>query len=124
MRSDIRAVIISYGPDIERIVSKVQVNDLPVTVISARFIKPLDTEMIDEIVHMNVPVFVYQPDMESGGLASAILEYCAKKQYHVQLTSIGIHDEYVVHGAIGILRKKYGIDINSLFERVCEVTGK
>lgn len=119
-----KAVIISYGPDIERIVSKVQVNDLPVTVISARFIKPLDTEMIDEIVHMNVPVFVYQPDMESGGLASAILEYCAKKQYHVQLTSIGIHDEYVVHGAIGILRKKYGIDINSLFERVCEVTGK
>ncbi len=119
-----KTVIITYGPDIERIASKVQVNDLPVTVINARFIKPLDTVMMEEIIRLNVPVFVYQPDMESGGLASAILEYCAKKQYHVQLTSIGIQDEYVVHGAIGILRKKYGIDINSLFERVCEVTGK
>jgi transketolase C-terminal domain/subunit len=42
----------------------------------------------------------------------------------MDLTSVGLKDEYVPHGAIGVLRKKYGIDINSLFEQVLRVIGE
>jgi 1-deoxy-D-xylulose-5-phosphate synthase len=122
--ADNKAVIISYGPDVERLLQKVTVNNLAVTIINARFIKPLDEELILEIARWHLPVFVYQPDMEIGGLASAILEYCSRQQISMVLTSIGLKDEYVPHGAVGVLRKKYGIDINSLFEQVLKVTGE
>jgi 1-deoxy-D-xylulose-5-phosphate synthase len=121
---DSKAVIISYGPDIERLIQKVTVNEMPHAIVNARFIKPLDEKLIEEIVHWHIPVFVYQPDMEIGGLASGILEYCAKSHLSMDLTSVGLKDEYVPHGAIGVLRKKYGIDINSLFEQVLRVIGE
>ena len=121
--SDNKAVIISYGPDVERLFQKVTVNQLAVTIVNARFIKPVDEGLIMEIARWQLPVFVYQPDMEIGGLASAILEYCSKNRINIDLTSVGLKDEYVPHGAIGVLRKKYGIDINSLFEQVLKVTG-
>jgi 1-deoxy-D-xylulose-5-phosphate synthase len=121
---DTKAVIISYGPDIERLIQKVTVNDMAIAIVNARFIKPLDEKLIDEIACWQLPVFVYQPDMEIGGLASGILEYCAKSHLSMDLTSVGLKDEYVPHGAIGVLRKKYGIDINSLFEQVLRVIGE
>jgi 1-deoxy-D-xylulose-5-phosphate synthase len=122
--SDNKAVIISYGPDIERIMQKIVVNGLSVNLVNARFIKPVDGKMINEITALKLPVFVYQPDMEVGGLSSAILEYCAKEQLSLSLTSVGLKDEYIPHGSIGILRKKFGIDINSLFEVVLKVMGE
>jgi 1-deoxy-D-xylulose-5-phosphate synthase len=122
--SENRATIISYGPDVERILQKIVVNGLPINLVNARFIKPVDEKMINEIVRCDLPVFVYQPDMEIGGLSSAILEYCAMAQLSLKLTSIGLKDEYIPHGSIGILRKKFGIDINSLFEQVLKVLGE
>jgi 1-deoxy-D-xylulose-5-phosphate synthase len=119
-----KAVIVSYGPDVDRLMQKVSINHLPVTIINARFIKPLDENMIREIAGWHLPVFVYQPDMEIGGLGSAILEFCAKERLSLDLISVGLKDEYVPHGAVGILRKKYGIDINSLFEQVLKVIGE
>jgi 1-deoxy-D-xylulose-5-phosphate synthase len=119
-----KAVIISYGPDIVRLIQKITVNEMPLAIVNARFIKPLDEKLIEEMVHWHIPVFVYQPDMEIGGLASGILEYCAKSHLSMDLTSVGLKDEYVPHGAIGVLRKKYGIDINSLFEQVLRVIGE
>jgi hypothetical protein len=35
-----------------------------------------------------------------------------------------LKDEYIPHGSIGILRKKYGIDINTLFEHVLKAIGE
>lgn len=119
-----KAVIISYGPDVDRLIQKVTVNALPIAIINARFIKPLDNDLIIEIAGWNIPIFVYQPDLEIGGLASAILDLCNNRHLSVNLTSVGLQDEYVPHGAIGVLRKKYGIDINSLFEQVLKVTGE
>jgi 1-deoxy-D-xylulose-5-phosphate synthase len=119
-----KAVIIGYGPDIDRILQKTNVNNLPISIINARFIKPLDEEILREIANWHLPVFVYQPDMEMGGLTSAILEFFANEHLSIDCTSIGIKDEYIPHGAVGILRKKYGIDINSLFEQVLKVIGE
>jgi 1-deoxy-D-xylulose-5-phosphate synthase len=84
----------------------------------------LDEEILREIANWHLPVFVYQPDMEMGGLTSAILEFFANEHLSIDCTSIGIKDEYIPHGAVGILRKKYGIDINSLFEQVLKVIGE
>jgi len=111
-------VVISYGPDVDRILSKVVANDLPVMVVNARFIKPLDEMMLRKIAALNVPVFVYESDMLAGGLSSAILEWMNDQNILMPLKRIGIQDQYVEHGSINQIKKSIGIDINTLFDQI------
>lgn len=45
-----RVCVISYGSDIDRIISKVRANDMPVEIVNARYFKPLDEAMLDDIL--------------------------------------------------------------------------
>ncbi len=122
--SEVNAIVISYGVDVDRIYQKAMINDTPLLIVNARFIKPLDYRCIDTLVQMNVPIFVYEQDMLHGGLSSAILEYCNDQKYNIHLTRIGLHDHFVVHGSLPQLKKHEKIDINTLFERIQEVCGE
>ena len=63
----------TYGPDVDKVVSKVLTNSLPVQVVNARFFKPLDEVMLQRLAEEGKPVIVYETDMLAGGLSSAIL---------------------------------------------------
>ncbi len=115
---DNRVVVLAYGPDVDRILSKVVLNELPITVVNARFFKPLDEEMLNDLVNMKCPLVVYESDMIAGGLSSAMLEWSAKNQLKLNLKVIGIHDEYIEHGSLNQLRQVAKIDLNSLFEEL------
>lgn len=113
-----RCIVISYGPDVDRILSKIIANDLPVAVVNARFIKPLDGAMLQEIAESKLPVIIYEPDMLAGGLSSAILEWCADHHYLIPIQRVGIEDHYVEQGAINQIKTSAHIDINRLFDEI------
>lgn len=113
-----RCIVISYGPDVDRILSKIIANDLPVAVVNARFIKPLDGAMLQEIAESKLPVIIYETDMLAGGLSSAILEWCADHHYLIPIQRVGIEDHYVEQGAINQIKTSAHIDINRLFDEI------
>lgn len=117
----VRCVVISYGPDVDRILSKVVSNNLPVMVVNARFIKPLDEAMLNKIYRLNVPVFIYETDMLAGGLSSAILEWTNDHNCSMSLTRIGIKDQFVEHGSVNQIKKAAEVDINTLFDQINKV---
>lgn len=114
--SDPKAIIISYGPDVDRIIHTIQENNLSMIVVNARFFKPIDQEMCKELFTLNLPIYVYETDVRIGGLSSAILEF--KNEIEENLHILGIGDHYVQHGPIRSLRKKEHIDLESLFEEI------
>ena len=65
----------------DRIIAKAQANDLPLEVINARFFKPMDEQMLDEILYRDIPTIVYESDMLDGGLSAAILQYINAVSY-------------------------------------------
>ncbi len=95
-----RVCVISYGSDIDRIISKVRANDMPVEIVNARYFKPLDEAMLDDILYRSIPVIVYESDMLDGGLSSAILQYINDHRICCHLIRIGIGDHYVEQGSI------------------------
>lgn len=67
-------------------------------VVNARFVKPLDTAMIDEICHTNMPIFTIEDGQKQGGFGSAVAEYMTSKGYTNPLIIHGIGDIFVEHG--------------------------
>ena len=111
-----RLIVITYGECVDKIISKAQVNQMPITVINARFFKPLDEEMLERLCQSELPILLYETDILAGGLSSSILEYANDHGHLRHFVRFGIGDHFVEHGSISQLRKLERLDINSLFE--------
>ncbi len=116
-----KAIVITYGCDVDRVISKASINEIPITVINARFFKPLDIEMLKDCARAKLPVIVYESDILSGGLSSAILETCNDLGISMPLVRIGIKDHFVEHGSLPQLRKVEKIDLTTLFNKITEL---
>lgn len=114
----VKVAVITYGPDVDRVISKAKVNSKPIEVINARFLKPIDERMLKHVIEKNIPIIIYESDMLSGGLSDSILEYCNDHNIQKHFIRIGLHDHFVEQGSLPQLRKMEKIDTNSLFEEI------
>lgn len=112
-------IVITYGPDIPRIIRKAKNNNMNLLVVNARFMKPIDMEMLRKLKEMNLPITVFETDTTSGGLSDAVLaglNELADEEEKVDI--IGIEDRFVPHGSIRSLRKLEGISMEDLFDHL------
>lgn len=71
------------------------------TVINARFVKPLDTETIVPLAESIGKVITVEDGVVMGGFGSAVLEALAAADVtNVQVTNLGIPDEFIEHGDV------------------------
>ena len=95
--------------------------NINVTVINARFIKPLDDELIVKYCGKFSRVITVEEGSLAGGFGSALMERCEELGLiDVQFHRIGIPDEYVHHGAQDILRAQYDLHAEGIAKRVRE----
>lgn len=87
-------------------------------VINMRFIKPLDTDMLDEIAKRFDKVVTVEENSIIGGFGSAVVEYFSDKHYKNDIVRIGIPDKFIEHGTQAELHNLIGIDANGIFEKV------
>lgn len=119
-----RVVVVAYGPDVDKIKDKIDANQLPVCVINARFIKPLDDGLLNYLTQLNKHIIVYETDMLAGGLSSAIMEWLAERHLSLEMERIGIKDHFVTHGSVPDLRRYESIDISSLFDKITKALNR
>jgi 1-deoxy-D-xylulose-5-phosphate synthase len=80
-------------------------------VINARFLKPLDGDLIGDWAARTGRVLTVEENVLQGGFGSAVLELLQEKGLHeVRVKRLGIPDRFVEHGPQAILRARYGID--------------
>ncbi|MEG1702611.1 MAG: 1-deoxy-D-xylulose-5-phosphate synthase [Erysipelotrichaceae bacterium] len=113
-----KAIVITYGIDVDKVISKAKVNEKAITVINARFFKPIDEGMLQSLIDMNIPMIIYESDVLTGGLSDAILEYNNDHKTHAVFERIGLKDHFVEQGSLPQLRKAEKIDTNTLFEMI------
>ncbi len=81
------------------------------TVINARFVKPLDKELILEVALRTGTLVTVEENALQGGFGSAVLELLAEERaYDVRVKRIGIPDRFIEHGSQTQLRKDLGLD--------------
>jgi len=87
------------------------------TVVNARFIKPLDENLILSLAAQHGRVLTVEENVVAGGFGSAILELLADRDlFGVTVKRLGIPDIFVEHGTQDILRKKYGLDAAGILQ--------
>jgi 1-deoxy-D-xylulose-5-phosphate synthase len=98
--------------------------DINVTVINARFIKPLDDELIARYCIPYSFVFTVEEGSLAGGFGSAVMERCEQLGIeNVRFHCIGIPDEYVHHGTQDVLRAQYDLHSEGIAKRVRKLVG-
>lgn len=102
-------VVVAYGETVDAIVLEAIKQQWPICVINARFIKPLDTNLLNKYATRCANWLVIERDMLAGGLSSAILEHLHDHQYTINMKRIGIGDHFVEQGDIQSLFEQEGI---------------
>ncbi len=91
-----------------------------VSVVNARFVKPIDTEAVDEACRSHSLIVTMEENVTCGGYGEKVLEYMSKQEYHNKFLNISIPDAYVEHGNPDLLKKEIGIDADSVVEKILE----
>ena len=103
-------ICITYGPDVVRIKDIIIENNLSIMLINARFIKPIDENMLNRLFDMTRPIFVYEQVVRSGSLYEKIVDFKNKNSKISQVNAIYINDDTVVkHGNVSDVMNAYGM---------------
>lgn len=84
-------------------------------VYDMRYLKPLDTKLLDEVAARGFHRIVTLEDgVKKGGFGSAVLEYYASVGIMLPITLLGLPDTFVTHGPVPQLHKDCGIDVDGI----------
>jgi transketolase len=87
-------------------------------VINMHTIKPIDVKMIEEVAKQSKLLVSLEEHQVAGGLGSAITEVLAMSEIQVPIEIIGINDQFGESGKPEELLAKYGLDLESIINRV------
>jgi 1-deoxy-D-xylulose-5-phosphate synthase len=73
-------------------------NGIEAEIVNARFVKPLDTQLLDELAERHTYFMTVEDGQIQGGFGSAIIEYLAQNHPGKRIKLHGIEDIYVDHG--------------------------
>ncbi len=80
-----------------------------VTVINARFVKPLDNEAIVAAARACKQVVTVEDNVVAGGFGSGVLELLSEAGVQTPVRLVGLPDEFVEHGPVPVLRNQMGL---------------
>jgi 1-deoxy-D-xylulose-5-phosphate synthase len=90
------------------------------SLINARFVKPLDKEMILEAAAKHKLLVTMEENVLSGGFGERVLRCLQESNAATKLLSIAIPDDYVEHGNVELLKKEIGIDNQTIITKILE----
>lgn len=122
------ATLLGLGPILQNCLEAAErlerVAGLSVAVADARWVKPLDEELIERLAIK--PIITVEENSIVGGFGSAVLEHFEKRDMlgRVRLKRLGFPDEFVPHGTRDEQLGDIGLDVDSIVESVRKFLGQ
>ena len=88
------------------------------TLVNARFVKPLDKEMLVQLAANHRIYVTIEENVLSGGFGQQVLDCVERERLDVYVHSFGIPDDYVEHGNVDVLRKEVGLEKTNIVEKI------
>ncbi len=86
--------------------------------VNARFVKPFDTDIIEEIYKKCKYVFTIEDGLKKGGLGSVVMDKFSGRKNPPVIYSFGYDDCFIEHGSVNELYEAYGLGKNSIYEKI------
>ena len=88
------------------------------TLINARFVKPVDEQMLLQVFKDHHLVVTMEENVRSGGFGDKVMEFAQDTGADVRVINVTLPDDYIEHGNVDVLKKETGIDEESIFRRI------
>jgi 1-deoxy-D-xylulose-5-phosphate synthase len=90
------------------------------SLVNVRFVKPLDTDLLDSLLDKHDFLVTLEENVESGGFGEHVVQYFNNKdaQHMPRIQNIALPDVYVEHGSVEILKRELGVDAESIVKRI------
>jgi 1-deoxy-D-xylulose-5-phosphate synthase len=88
------------------------------TVINARFVKPLDEELICVLAAEKQFLVTAEEGTEAGGFGANVAALLHDRKIPTSILRIAVPDRIIPHGAPNLLHAKYGLDVDGIYERI------
>ena len=88
------------------------------TVVNARFVKPVDEEMLKQLADRHGLIVTMEENIRSGGFGEKILDYYNDIQSELRVMNIALPDDYIEHGSVDLLKEETGVDAQSVYNKI------
>ncbi len=89
-----------------------------VTLVNPRFIKPLDTELLEKVAKSAKVICTFEDHVLFNGFGSACIEHLHTASISTPVERIGWPDEFIEHGKPDILQEKHGITAQAALDKI------
>jgi 1-deoxy-D-xylulose-5-phosphate synthase len=89
-----------------------------VALINPRWIKPLDTGTLEFFARGVDVICTFEDHVLHNGFGCAVMEHLSEANISTPVVRIGWPDQFIEHGAVPILRKKYGLSSDAAVEKL------
>lgn len=90
------------------------------TLVNARFVKPLDTELLERLSKDHRLVVTVEENVLAGGFGSQVLHFVSEEKLPLRVCNIGIPDEFVEQGNVDVLRGEIGLEKQTVVQRIID----
>jgi 1-deoxy-D-xylulose-5-phosphate synthase len=109
-------LLLSFGALLES--ALVAGEELDATVVNMRFVKPLDTALLQELVGTHDALVTLEENVVAGGAGAAVSEFLDGAGLLIPRLNIGIPDRFIEHGSRGECLSAAGLDARSIQSRI------
>ena len=101
------------------VAEKLQAEGRTVTLINVRFVSPIDKEILDRLAEKHRIYVTLEENVKSGGYGQKVADYLLEtRKQSVRLLNIAVPDVFIEHGGVSELQKRFGLDTQSIFDRI------
>ncbi len=103
---------------------RLEASGIHATVINARFMKPLDEELICCLASEKQFLVTLEEGTECGGFGAAVAALLQDRRVPASLIRIAVPDRIIPHGAPDLLHAKFGLDADGIVEKIQSFVSK
>ncbi len=105
----------------EHLRAKLKKKGYRVSLVNARFAKPVDFSMIDRLLEKHQLLVTMEENVLRGGMGEAVADYIAQRKERPLLYHVTLPDDYVEHGDVTKLKSYIGVDSDSIAEHIIRI---
>lgn len=88
------------------------------TLVNARFVKPIDQELIRELSREHTLFVTMEENVKCGGFGEHVLDYLNEIGSKARVLNIALPDDYIEHGNVDVLKEETGISAPIILKKI------
>jgi 1-deoxy-D-xylulose-5-phosphate synthase len=116
--------LVAVGNMVEETYKAVQIlnkNGVNPTLVNAKFLKPIDTDLIGKLAQNHKRILIVEEGIKRGGYGEAVASYITENNLNTKTNIMAIDDMFVKQGSVSDLRKYIGISAEDIYKKVIEL---